>query len=1290
MTAPAGATPDISLPPPGDGEPSAVFPPAATGFPFAVGTFVMDSEIGRGGMGVVYRGHDVTGRLVALKAPLVADPERLQRFHLEARVLRRLNHPGVVAVLDHGDVNGWPYFVMEHVAGKPLTRALVRPSAAAPEGDNEATRLPSEAADALGAAQAFARFRHLVCQHIAELCDALEHVHGQGLVHRDLKPGNVLVGAGGQVKLMDFGLVSAASARLNLTVPGQLLGTIRYMSPEQISGQDVDPRTDLYSVGVLLYELLAGKRPFDADTFGPILLGHLQLAPPDPVTLETRLDRPLAAVILRCLEKRPEQRYPSAKTLGDQLRALIDADRTLQVRAASATAGRQVKRDDGAALVAPAATWSHEAAATIAAIEALVGASGLSWAAVRGERGAGKSRYLSEVGRRAASRSAMVLRAELRRDAGGPASLFGELMAPVVAPLKRASAAAVAAALGRHARLLVPLMAGVADLPGVRAMPAPLEVHGKLTFARSLSYLARVLRHIGRDRPIALMVDGLHHAGLQTIQAVGAVARTIAAPAGGRAGSCLLVVSCGDEPDGPDSAKKIAELCRDLGRQPAISARLSSLDAGAAERVVVSMLGQSAPEGLLAAVLHLSSGIPGALVEAMRLLVSIGALRRPEGAGWTFDASSAGALGGGGRHIEMLAERLSAVLRARAGELSAAAGTMLELASVLASGFAVELLMGIWEADGSSGAAGLDALQELRERGLLCEASTDGGYALSPRPLAGLVQSGLSPERRREVNARAAQRLVRGGSPRLDEALAAARHFSAASSNQDAIDWYLYAARAALAAYAHDTAIMAFRDVLVLGGHDLDPKQRAGISCELGRVLDLAGKLSEALSEVSRARFLARAAGQRDLALEAGVARVDLMTRLGKVDEAIAAAEALQGEASETADLRARARYWTSFAAALMARSEPSGAREHYTLALEAWTNLGATDDIQRTLGDLAEIDVHLGEPVHAEQRYRRALDLAGGRETAQAAGLMVRFASLLEQRGEVSEALLWYEQALGRFRHTGVRSGEAGALGSLGRLRARCGQLDQAATLLEQAVGIDVELSPSRDTLRRQLQLAAVRGERGDLERSRSELVVIAAQASELGDAVTAAECRLALARLAVVVGDRRAARAELAELLSAPAASDDRDVSELVVAAQALALCVPNVAAAAPPPAADVLAERADRLTDPALAVWTLLAVGHGYLAARRVSEALECARRARRRAVSASADFLVLLTLAAEVGALTVGGASSTATAARQALEAAHDRLATACSAETTAALRRHPSLAWLEQGDVTFSA
>jgi eukaryotic-like serine/threonine-protein kinase len=268
------------------------------------GRYEIEDLVGTGGMSSVYRARDtVLGRRVALKIlheHFSSDDEYVERFRREARAIARLNHPNIVTVIDRGEFEGRQFIVFEYVPGANL-KDLVRR-----EGP-----LPVEEAVALA---------HQVARGLA-------FAHEQGIVHRDVKPQNVLLDETGSPKVTDFGIARSLDPQEGLTESGTLLGTSDYISPEQASGRRVDERSDQYSFGVLLYELLTGEVPYPAETFMGTAMRHLH--DPVPSVRARRPDVPgaLDAIVARAMAKDPRDRFPSAAAMAAALEAcLTDAD----------------------------------------------------------------------------------------------------------------------------------------------------------------------------------------------------------------------------------------------------------------------------------------------------------------------------------------------------------------------------------------------------------------------------------------------------------------------------------------------------------------------------------------------------------------------------------------------------------------------------------------------------------------------------------------------------------------------------------------------------------------------------------------------------------------------------------------------------------------------------------------------------------------------------------------------------------------------------------------------------
>lgn len=274
-----------------------------------VGPYQIEAILGSGGMAVVYRARHVRGDTVALKVlfpPPGADAEILARFEREARTATRLHHPAIVRVLEAGRANGRAFMAMALVEGESLAEHLAR----------------SGAVDEASAAD------------IAwQIADALDYAHRQGVVHRDLKPANILLAADVQALLTDFG-VALALDDLTLTRTGHTVGTPAYMAPEQANGQEVDGRADLYSLGVVLYQMVTGRTPFRGNT-PQVLHAHVYDPPPAPSSI-AKVSPGMEAIILRSLAKEPRQRFQSGAAMAQALARL--GDQTTAVPAAGQAA----------------------------------------------------------------------------------------------------------------------------------------------------------------------------------------------------------------------------------------------------------------------------------------------------------------------------------------------------------------------------------------------------------------------------------------------------------------------------------------------------------------------------------------------------------------------------------------------------------------------------------------------------------------------------------------------------------------------------------------------------------------------------------------------------------------------------------------------------------------------------------------------------------------------------------------------------------------------------------------
>ena len=298
-----------------------------------VGDYQVLAQLGAGGMGRVYKVRNViSNREEAMKILLpdfASDKDLAARFMAEIRTLATLEHPGIAQLRTAFQSNNQFVMVMEYVEGTTLEKLAA------------ATRIPVDK----------------VLDYAGQVLEALSYAHSRGVIHRDIKPANIMITTHGLVKLMDFG-IAKSTEDMQLTRPGTTMGSVYYMSPEQVRGGAIDARSDLYSFGVTLYEMLTGRKPFQADTSYTVLNAQLNQAPTPPVEVNPAIPAALNDIILRAMAKLPEQRFQTANEFRDAVRA---------VRGGQTVGSAGIEPAVGAPAMAASAQWSAVAGAGLGA-----------------------------------------------------------------------------------------------------------------------------------------------------------------------------------------------------------------------------------------------------------------------------------------------------------------------------------------------------------------------------------------------------------------------------------------------------------------------------------------------------------------------------------------------------------------------------------------------------------------------------------------------------------------------------------------------------------------------------------------------------------------------------------------------------------------------------------------------------------------------------------------------------------------------------------------------------------
>lgn len=489
--------------------------PPSSPLPQALGPYELQGSLGRGGMGTVFLGrHRVTGERVAVKTVLSPTTAMLASLRREVQALSRVHHPGIVRITDHQLSGPLPWYAMELLEGETLRQHIdqhwgscLRSNCPMGTGDPAYTPPQGEPHELVLSLPSCS-----LLEHVSSLCAPLAWLHGCGLVHRDLKPANIFIRRGGGVVLGDFGVVAefgGAHGREVLQVDAGRSGTPLYMAPEQIRGDLVDARADLYALGCILYECVTGIPPFMGGPRRAVLRRHLHEQPLSPSELLGQpLPERLEWLILTLLQKEPQERLGYAEDVARVLEEL-----GLRSRGPPAELPRPY-------LCRPLFTGREEVVGRIRSRldELALGQGGRIF--MGGASGVGKTRLAMEVARAALARHFTVLTGECTPPGlkAAPLHPFYPLLAAVVDRCRQWGAEETARLLGSHGKVLLPYELALESLPGMREQPPPPPPASEQA-ARDLvfSSLRQVLFALAEEDPLVLMVDDLQWADEMTL-----------------------------------------------------------------------------------------------------------------------------------------------------------------------------------------------------------------------------------------------------------------------------------------------------------------------------------------------------------------------------------------------------------------------------------------------------------------------------------------------------------------------------------------------------------------------------------------------------------------------------------------------------------------------------------------------------------------------------------------------------------------------------------------------------
>ncbi|MCI0896114.1 MAG: protein kinase [Chloroflexi bacterium] len=737
---------------------------------FANGRYQVKRFLGEGGKKKVYLAHDTTlDREVAfalIKAEGLDETSRT-RIQREAQAMGRLgSHPHIVTVFDLGEEQGQPYMVTELMGGGDVEGVIE---------DAQDHRLPLE--QAIKIAQ--------------QTCRGMEFAHSRGIVHRDLKPGNVWLTEDGTAKIGDFGLAVALD-RSRLTTEGMMVGTVSYMPPEQAMGGEVTPRSDLYSLGAMLYEMVTGRPPFLGDDSVAIIGQHINTPPVAPTWHNNQCPRELDALILRLLAKSPSERPESAADVLSALDAIELMDSATGSSVKPAPVGENVALDSlaGGVFVGRQGEMSD----LKAALEDSLSGRGRMVMLV-GEPGIGKTRTAQELATYASLRGAQVLWGRCYEGQGAPS--YWPWVQAIRSYVRDRDSQQLRSEMGSGAVDIAEIVSDVRDkLVDMQELPSLEPEQARF---RLFDSITAFLKSAGRTQPLVLILDDLHWADHPSLLLMEFLARELA-------NARLLII--GTYRDMELSRRhplslSLGELTRERLFQRVLLRGLSQPDVG---RFIELVSGAAPPTGMLEAVHRQTEGNPLFVTEVVRLLVQeglVGTSSSPAAAGGTEESWNI-----------RIPEGVREVIGRRLDRLTERCNDTLTIASVMGREFTLDHLGPLVE-DLSS-----DRLLEVLEEALAARVIEEmpqsiGRYQFTHALIQETLAEELSTTRKVRLHARIAEALEQAyGDNAEAHAAELAFHFGEAASllgSQKLIDYSTMAGEQALTTYAHEDALSHFQ-----------------------------------------------------------------------------------------------------------------------------------------------------------------------------------------------------------------------------------------------------------------------------------------------------------------------------------------------------------------------------------------------------------------------------------------------------------------------------------------------
>jgi len=898
------------------------------------GRYAVLKKLGEGGKGIVYKVRDtVLNRVVAvkmLKNP-VSEGEAYSRFITEAQSVAKLNHPNIVSIHDIGKEDGKQFFVLEFVEGHDL-RDLMQ---ASPEGRCD---IPT------------------VLRVGVDVCNALQYAHSQGILHRDIKPENIKVTAEGVAKLMDFGLAKMLG-QPRQTQEGVIVGTVAYVAPEIALGKGADARSDLYSLGAVLYEALTGRPPFAGDDPVKIIFSHVHDHPVSPDKLNPKIPQPLAECVTKLLDKDPERRYRTATDLLGALRDLAgESPREVRVPLPKPSVAAPGSQPYGVREVKLIDRVEEMALLREAVDRAVRGEGGLVF--LYGEPGIGKTRLAREIGAYGRLRGMQVLSgrcpALFRMDGVPPYILWNEVIKDY---LEMCTPQQLYRAIGLYPSEVCKLVPQIKEKLGTVPMSPPLSPEDERD--RLFEAVSQFVTNISKESPLLVILDDLQWTDQSSLLLLHYLARGVQKEP-------MLLLGTYRHTD-IDEKHALSPVLTELNRERLLQPiRLRRMSPNDTSEMIKQILGQDdVPREFCESLYEKTGGNPFFIEETIKSLQEEEIIFREENRWMIKDTS----------RIEF-PETVKRVIKTRIGRLDEPSQNILTMASFLGKDFTFEALRGVM---GFEEEKLLESMERILKTGLIKERIVRGeeSYSFADAVIREVVHEEVSLLRHKKLHGVVGCALEKVYADRIDEHLGGlAYHFLEGGYKDKALEFFLRAGEKAEHVYAHEQASSYLQHAIeILEGKEGNLEEKARVIERLGNLKSHLGEYDACLEYWNKSLTL-----WNQFRDETNIAR--LHTKLAK------------GSWRYLGDM--------------------NKGSEHHSMALDLLEKKPESVELASLYEDISWMLWHTGKSAESREYAVKAFELAKKlRADEVLADCCYTLATLSRMSGEYAKATEYYEQGL-------------------------------------------------------------------------------------------------------------------------------------------------------------------------------------------------------------------------------------------------------------------------------------